>query len=186
MSRRLAASLLGLLALVGVPAAADTVVADKSEIAFTMKQMGVNFDGRFRKWKADVVFRPNALAQSKAVIDVDLGSIDLASDESEKESRGPLWFNTTKFPVAHFVSTGVRAVGPNRYEVAGSLSLKGIARDYVIPITVSTDGAGNRVAEGIWSLRRLDHKIGEGEWADTDTVANDVTVHVRLVLGPPA
>ena len=167
-------------------ALADSIVSDKSEIAFTMKQMGVKFDGRFRKWTADVVFRPNALAASKAVIDVDLGSVDLASSESETEAKGPLWFDTAKFPVAHFMSTSIRDLGGNHYEVAGKLVLKGITHDCVVPLDVKMDAAGNHVAEGTFSLRRLDYRIGEGEWADTETVANDILVHVRMVLAPSA
>jgi polyisoprenoid-binding protein YceI len=168
-----------------IPAArADMVLADRSEIAFTMKQMGVKFDGRFRKWKADVVWKPSAPAQSRAQVDVDLASVDLASGDSEAEARGPLWFDTAKFPVAHFSSTSIRDLGGNRYEVTGTLSLKGIARDYVVPITVSTDASGHRVAEGTFPVRRLQHKVGEGEWADTATVADDVVVRVRLVLAP--
>lgn len=183
MMRSMLLPLLCCLALGGAaPAAADTVLADKSEIAFTMKQMGVNFDGRFRKWKADIAFRPNALAQSKAEIDVDLSSIDLASGDSEAEAKGPLWFNTAKFPVAHFSATSFRQTGPDRYDVTGKLSLKGIARDYVLPLAVKTDAAGNRLAEGTFAVKRLAHKIGEGEWADTGTVADDVIVRVRIVL----
>ena len=68
-------------------ALADTVVPGKSEIAFTMKQMGVNFDGRFKAWKADIVFKTAALDQSKATIDIDLASLDLASADSEAEAR---------------------------------------------------------------------------------------------------
>ena len=44
---------------------------------------------------------------------------------------------------------------------------------------------GNSVAEGSFTLMRLDYKIGEGMWADTDTVRNEVVVRVRMVL-PPA
>lgn len=99
------------LALAPGAAGAQGIAVDKSEIKFTVKQLGVNFDGRFGKWKADVVFQPKALAQSKADIDVDLGSIDLASPESEAEAKGPLWFNTSKFPVAHFSSTAFRDLG---------------------------------------------------------------------------
>jgi len=165
---------------------ADSIVMDKSEIGFTIKQMGVKFDGRFRKWKADIAFRPNALATSKAVVDVDLGSIDLASSESETEAKGPLWFDTAKFPVAHFMSTSIRDLGGNHYEVAGKLMLKGMTHDCVVPLEIKTDAAGNRVAEGTFSLRRLDYRIGEGEWADTGTVANDILVHVRMVLAPSA
>ena len=114
IARRNAGWLLLALALVAGAAGAQGVAVDKSEIRFTVKQMGVNFDGGFRKWKAAIVFRANALAQSKAEIDVDLGSIDLASPESEAEARGPLWFDTSKFPVAHFSSTSFRDLGGDR------------------------------------------------------------------------
>jgi polyisoprenoid-binding protein YceI len=167
--------------VVALGAHAQGVVVDKSEIGFTLKQMGVGFDGRFRKWKADVAFNPQALAQSKAVFDVDLASVDLASSESEAEARGPLWFDTAKFPVAHFASTSIRDVGNGRYEVAGKLSIKGIT-----PVTVKADANGARVAEGNFPIRRLDYRIGEGEWADTGMVDNDIVVHVRIVLGAPA
>jgi len=169
-----------------MPAAAraDTIVADRSEIAFTMKQMGVNFDGRFRRWKGDIVFRPDAPAQSKAELDVELASVDLASADSETEAKSPLWFNTAKFPIAHFSSTSIKDLGGNRYAVTGQLSLKGIAREYVIPVSVRSEPTGTRVAEGSFPIKRLQHKVGEGEWSDTGTVADDIVVRLRIVLAP--
>jgi len=177
---------LAVLAVAIAPARGAGVVASKSEIAFTMKQMGVNFDGRFKQWKADVVFQPSALDKSKADVDIDLGSIDLASPESETEAKGALWFNTTKFPVAHFASTSFKSVGGDRYEIAGKLSMKGITRDLVVPLVIKSDASGNRVAEGVFAVKRLDYKVGEGEWADPATVDNDVRVKVRMVLEPGA
>jgi len=171
-------------ALVIPLARGEGIVAAKSEIAFTMKQMGVRFDGRFRKWTADIVFQPKSLAASKAVLDIDLGSIDLASDDSDAEAKGPLWFDTAKFPTAHFASTGVRDAGGNRYEVAGKLTIKGITHDCLVPVAVTTDAAGNRIAEGSFAIRRLDYRIGEGEWADTNTVADEIVVRVRIALAP--
>jgi polyisoprenoid-binding protein YceI len=184
--RRIVAGALFALTLALPLAHGQGVVAAKSEIGFTIKQMGVKFDGRFRKWTADVVFQPTALATSKAVLDIDLGSIDLASDESEAEAKGPLWFNTAEFPVAHFVSSAIRDVGANRYEVTGKLTLKGVTHDCVVPITVATDASGNRVAQGAFSIPRLDYRIGEGEWADTGVVDNDIVVRVRMMLAPAA
>ena len=171
-----------LAALAPFCAFADTIVPGKSEIAFTMKQMGVNFDGRFKNFRADIVFKPAALDQSKATIDVDLASLDLASTDSEAEARGPQWFNTANFPVARFTSTSMKSLGGDRYEIAGKLALKGITRDCVVPITVKTDATGNRIAEGAFVLKRLEYKIGEGEWADPATVADDIRVRVRIVL----
>jgi polyisoprenoid-binding protein YceI len=176
--------LLGMLLLAANPASAQGVLVDKSDIRFVAKQMGVNVEGRFGKWTANVVFLPAALDKSRAEFDIDLASVDLASTESETELKGPAWFDSAKFPKAHFASTSIKDQGGGKYEIAGSLSLKGVAKAYVVPVTLRTDAAGNRVAEGKFSLKRLDYRVGEGMWADTDTVANDVMVSVRIVLPP--
>jgi polyisoprenoid-binding protein YceI len=177
---------LGMLLLAAGQAGAQGVLIDKSEIRFVSKQMGVNVEGRFRKWRANIVFVPKDLAHSKADFDIELASIDLASDESETEVKRPLWFDTAKYPVAHFGSTAIRDLGGDKYEIAGQLTLKGVTRDAIVPVVLKKDAAGNSVAEGNFTLKRLDYKIGEGPWADPETVANEVTVRVRMVLPPLA
>jgi cytochrome b561/polyisoprenoid-binding protein YceI len=175
---------LGMMLLAATQAAAQGVLIDKSEIRFVSRQMGVNVEGRFRRWKANIVFLPKELAKSKADFDIELASIDLASDESETEIKRPKWFDTAKYPVAKFVSTNIKDLGGDKYEVAGALTIKGISHDAVVPIVLKKDAAGNSVAEGSFAIKRLDYKVGEAEWADTETVANDVTVRIRMVLPP--
>src|SRR5262249_16409884 len=126
------------------------------------------------------------LAKSKAEVDIELGSIDLASDESETEIKSPQWFDTRRFPVAHFSSTSIKSVGGDRYEIAGQLTLKAVTRDVILPMAFKKDASGNKVGEGSFPLHRTDYKIGEGMWADTELVGNDVTVRLRMVLPPPA
>ena len=173
---------LAMLLLAAGQSGAQGLLIDKSEIRFVSKQMGVNVEGRFRKWKANVVFLPKDLAKSKADFEIDLGSIDLASDESETEIKSSNWFDTAKFPVARFASTSFRSVGSDKYEVMGKLTLKGVTHDVVIPIMLKKDANGNSVAEGSFPLKRMDYKVGEGMWADTDMVADDVLVRIRMVL----
>jgi len=183
LSARLPAMLIP-LALLAFAASvrADGVLVDKSEIRFVTKQMGVNFEGRFRKWRANVVFLPNDLAKSKAEFDIDLGSIDLESDDSESEVKGPLWFDMAKFPVAHFASASMKSVGGDKFEIAGPLTIKGVTKGIVVPVALKKDASGNQVAEGTFSVKRLDYGIGLGLWSDTATVANDVVVKIRIVL----
>ena len=158
------------------------VLIDKSEIRFISKQMGVNVEGRFRKWKANVDFRPKEPARSKAELEIELASIDLASEDSEAEVRQAAWFDTARFPVAKFASTSIKDLGGERYEIAGTLSMKGVAKEIAIPVTLRRDAAGNSVAEGQFTVKRLDFRVGEGMWADPATVANEVTVRLRMVL----
>jgi len=73
-------SVLAAVALAAPVASAQDVLVDKSEIRFVAKQLGVNVDGRFRKWKANVVFLPADLAKSKAEFDIDLKRSVLVGD----------------------------------------------------------------------------------------------------------
>ena len=177
---------LGMMLLAAGQAGAQGVLIDKSEIRFITRQMGANVEGRFRRWKANIAFVPKDLRRSKADFDIELGSVDLASDELEAEIKRALWFDTAKFPVAHFASSAFRDLGGDKYEIVGELTIKGITHDAVVPITLKKDAAGNSVAEGNFTLKRLDYKIGEDQWADPETVANDVIVRVRMVLPPMA
>jgi len=165
-------------------ASGQGVLIDRSEIGFVSKQLGVNVEGRFRKWRANVDFRPRDLGHSRTEFEIELASIDLASEESEREIRRPQWFDTAKFPVARFASTSVSDLGGDRYTIAGRLSLKGVTRDVTVPVALTRDANGNRVATGQFILKRLEFKVGEGMWADTATIADDVVVRLRMVLPP--
>lgn len=173
---------LAMLLLATSGATAQGVLIDRSEIRFVSKQMGVSVEGRFRKWKASVDWRPDDLPHSKADFEIDLASIDLASEESEAEVRRSGWFDTARFPRAAFHSTALRNLGNGRYEIAGDLTLKGTTRPLAFPVTVRRDNTGNSVAEGEFTLKRLAFNVGEGPWADPAVVADDVLVRVRMVL----
>jgi len=173
---------LAMLLLATSGAAAQGILIDKSEIRFVSKQMGVSVEGRFRKWKASVDWRPDDLAHSKADFEIDLASIDLASEESESEVRRPGWFDTAKFPRASFRSSAMKDLGGGRYEIAGNLTLKGTTKSVVIPVQLRRDAAGNSVAEGQFAVKRLQFNVGDGPWADPSVVADDVLVRVRMVL----
>jgi polyisoprenoid-binding protein YceI len=167
-------------------ASAHGVLIDRSEIRFVGKQMRGAVQGVFRKWRASVDFRPREIAKSKADFEIELASVDLASEKTEAEVRRPVWLDTANFPVARFTSSAMKDLGGNRYEVAGRLSIKGVTRDIVIPMVLTRDASGNSVAEGQFALNRLDFSIGDGLWADTRAVANEVGVRIRMVLPPLA
>lgn len=157
------------------------LVPAQSEIRFTSRQMGVPVDGNFRKFDAQVDFDPKKPEAARIAITIDLASINLGAPESEAEVVKPLWFNVAKFPQASFTSTAVKATGPGKFDVAGKLNIKGNVRDMTVPV-VLTQAGGATTATGGFVLKRADFKIGEGEWADTSMVANDVQVKFKLQL----
>lgn len=172
--------LLGFIFLSCAPVHAQQVDYSKSEITFVARQLGVPLDGRFRKFSAQIAFDPARLADAKANIEVDLSSIDTGFAEGDAEVTKRTWFNVAAFPAAKFQSTSVTKAGPDRYEVKGILSIKGISNEVITPFTVKQTGR-TRIFEGGFSLYRLRYKIGEGIWTDTDTVADEVPVRFRIV-----
>ncbi len=178
LGRRLV--LLASVALVW-PAAAQQLVKPDSEIGFTSRQMGVPVDGRFRQFDAQVRFDPKNPDAARVAITVDLASVAMGAAEVEAEVVKPAWFDTARFPRATFESTAVRAIGADRWEVAGRLAIKGAQRDVVVPVALAR--AGERAtASGSFTIRRLDFRIGDGEWSDVSLVANDVQVRFKLAL----
>jgi len=155
------------------------IQADKSAINFTYKQMGVAVDGKFKRFSSQLSFDPAKPAAAKASFDVELASVDTGAPEGDDEVAGKPWFNTKAFPTARFVSTGVKAIGGNKYEVTGQLNIKGKTQDVVVPATFTAQGKSG-VFDGSFTIRRADFSIGEGSWAKFDIVANDVLIKFRI------
>ena len=176
------AALSGALVSVALPAAAQQkLVPAQSEIAFTSRQMGVPVDGKFKKFDAQVAFDPKKTDAAKIAFTIDLASVSLGAAETEAEVVKPDWFDTKAFPQATFQSTAVKAVGGGKFEVAGKLAIKGATKDIVVPVTLAQAGP-TTTATGAFTIKRLDYKIGDGDWKDTSMVANDVQVKFKLAL----
>jgi polyisoprenoid-binding protein YceI len=157
-----------------------------SEIVFTTRQMGVPVEGRFGSFSAQVALDPRQPETGRVSLVIDTASARFGSAELDAEVPKPTWLHAAGFPQATFQSSRIRAVGPGRFEAAGKLTIKGITRDLVVPVQLAPAGA-NQLASGSFTIKRLDFKVGEAEWADTSMLANDVVVRFKLVLAglPP-
>ncbi|MDQ5897527.1 MAG: hypothetical protein QG612_1613 [Pseudomonadota bacterium] len=183
----LAAASFAALVVAPTPALAQQKLdAAKSEMQFVSKQMGVPVEGRFRKFDAQIAFDPKKPEAGKVAFTIDMGSATLGVPETDAELPKAPWFNVPRFPQATFQSSAIKAVGAGKFEVAGKLSIKGNSRDVVVPVALTQTG-GSTTATGAFAIKRLEFKIGEGDWADTSMVANDVQVKFKLNLsGVPA
>ena len=182
MKTYLTIAALSLLSAATGSACAQQIVPAGSEIAFTSKQMGVPVDGKFKKFDAQVAFDPKKPEAAKIAFMIDLGSVSLGVAETEAELAKPDWFDSRKFPQATFQSAGAKSSGsPGKYEIAGKLTIKGTSQNVVVPVSLAQSGAATTVT-GAFTIKRLDFKIGDGDWKDTSMVANDVQVKFKLAL----
>jgi polyisoprenoid-binding protein YceI len=166
---------------VAAPALAQTVDAAHSQIGFTLKQLNVPVDGQFKQFNAKINFDPAKPQASRADITIQTGSIALPTADANNQAKQKDWINVAQFPTARFVSTSIKPLSAGRYQGTGNLTLKGVTRDVSVPFTAKTQSCVT-VVDGVLPISRLVFKIGEGEWADTDTVADTVQIKFHVAL----
>lgn len=158
----------------------------QSEVAFVTKQMGVPVEGRFKTFDATLDLDPKKPEAGSVIIRINTQSASLGVPEADAEMPKSTWFDVAKFPEASFASTAIKGQGNGKFLVSGKLTIKGIAREVSVPVTITQSGPTS-TATGTFVVKRVEYKIGEGEWADPTVVANDVQVRFKLAftgLGP--
>jgi polyisoprenoid-binding protein YceI len=175
------ACMLGLCLVAAGQASAQNVVPAQSEIAFVSRQMGVPIEGRFKTFGAQIAFDPRRPEAGTVSLTVAMASAAFGAHEAEVEVAKPAWFDVARFPQATYQSTAIKPAGAGRFEVTGKLTLKGTTQELTVPVTITQSGTTGS-ASGSFVLKRLDFRIGDGEWADTSMVANEVQVRFRFAL----
>ncbi|WP_291993176.1 YceI family protein [Candidatus Accumulibacter sp. ACC003] len=160
-------------------------LAEQSTLQFVSRQMGVPVDGHFRKFAATLAFDPTRPAAATAKLELDLASVDAGSLDADGEVVGKPWFNVKAYPTATFVSSAIRPLGGDQYELTGKLTIKGKTQQVSAPFTFRQAG-GNGVFDGTFVLKRLDFALGDGIWSDLSTVANDVQIRFHIVAAAAA
>lgn len=150
----------------------------KSKIIFFAKQSSVEVNGEFKKISGNIKFDPSNLESSSVEITIPIDSLYIGG--FEKEMMNESWFHKSKFPNVYFSSSSIVKNG-NGYVLNGKLKIKDISSDVRIPVTLSKEDNISYFA-GEFTIKRADFKVGTGEWADLNVVANDVKLKFKLAV----
>lgn len=160
--------------------AADWAVdGAKSQIKFSGTQAGAAFTGRFAKWTAKIAFDPANVAAGHAEVTIDIASAATGDTQKDEALPQPEWFDAKKFPQAKFEAKSFRALGNDRYEAVGSLTIKGTTKDAVLPFSLKITGDQADVV-GKLEIDRIAFNVGEGPWADPTFVGAKVGLDIAL------
>lgn len=176
-----------LVAMLAVPAAvpafaADYVQAPGSTLAFATKYDGETFTGSFPGFSTTLSFDPANLAEAKLDVSIPLAGAKTGNADRDSTLQGEDFFNIAKFTQARYTASEFRSLGGNQYAADGTLDLRGVKKPVTLTFTW-TPGA-KPVLAGKATVKRLDFGVGGGDWADTDTIPNEVAVSTKVVLQP--
>lgn len=181
MSRKLAIGAMAMLmAWTAQAVEYDRIDPAESRIDFGFKQMGVGMDGRFDKFSVTLQFDPAKPEAARAVLELQVDSVDTGSVEGNEEVKGKLWFDAANHPLARFEAKGLKALGDGRFELSGDLTIKGRTKPVLASLSYVPDGARARI-EGSFPMKRSDFGVGEGEWADFGLVADEIEIRFKML-----
>jgi polyisoprenoid-binding protein YceI len=185
---RFAAGLACLLLVAPAQAAPTWTVEDGSAIRFTAYQEGAPVDGSFGVFTAEIVFDPNDLAASRVAVEIDTASVATGHKDRDTALRSSSLFDVARWPSATFVGDRLSHHGGDRYEAHGRLTIRDVTREVILPfqLSIREDGESRRAdAHGELTISRLDYGVGQGEWASTGTVGEEVVIRLEIIASAP-
>ncbi|MBI5938987.1 MAG: YceI family protein [Caulobacterales bacterium] len=135
--------------------------------------------GSFRRWDAAIRFDPANLAGSSVTATFDMTSA--ATGDSSRDEALPQdeWFAAGRYPKAIFTAKSFRALGGDRYQAVGTLTIRGVTKPLTLPFTLVITGGVAKMNASV-GLNRLAFGVGQGEWKTTEVVPATVTVNISL------
>ena len=158
---------------------------DRSELSFTATQEGTQFGGRFQQFNAGLELLPadEGIGLLQISARIQLASVDTQYRDRDDYLVQQDWFYVDMWPEAVFQSATIRQLGGNRFVADGTLSLRGVSRDVSVELELKLEENGERGnLLGSAALNRLDFGIGQGDWASTEWVGDEVKVTFDLYI----
>ncbi len=148
------------------------VQPEASEVGFKATSRFMNANGRFARFKGDVVVDPKDATTAKVRVTVEAASIDTGIEMRDNHLRSEDFLDVNRFPTVTFESERVE-MGGRRATVMGRLTIHGVTREIAVPVDVQMSEMA-LVATGEFVLNRRDYGINYNSFFLP--VGNDVRV----------
>lgn len=169
--------------------AADTYTVDKvhSTALFTVRHLMSKVTGKFTDLSGTIQIDHAKPETSTVEFAIKTASVDTSNSQRDDHLRSPDFFDATANPEITFKSTKVKSTGKDTYAVTGTLTLRGVAKEVTLPVTVLGEGKDPMGNEKIGfevetTLNRKDYNIIWNKTLDAGgyMLGDDVTVAVNL------
>ncbi len=165
-----------------------------SEVSFRIRHLVSQVRGSFRDFSGRVETNEANPTASKVSFTIQASSIDTGNADRDKHLRSADFFDVEKYPTITFVSSKIQPRGDNRFDVTGTLTMHGVAREITLPVEFTgtvKDPWGNTKAgfETSTTLNRKDYGIVWNRALDTggfvlgDDVQVSISLQVKAVAG---
>jgi polyisoprenoid-binding protein YceI len=157
------------------------IESSTSALTFTATQNNAPVKGKFTNFSGNIVFDPNNLSQSNVNISIDMDSVSMPFSQIADTLKTTDWFNATLFPHAVFTSDKINKSNDG-FQAVGKLTIRDKSQPATINFQLQENSPNKIIAVGNTIFKRTQFGVGQGEWASTDDIKDEVKIDFTLHL----
>lgn len=182
------AALAPLLLVSSLPSQAANWVLDAGESVVTFKYSyeGAPYQGEFQNVEATFEIDPMNPGSCVFSVTIPIAEIKVDSPEVLDYLLDLEMFDVDRWPTASFKAEKCSLESANTFVSEGMLTIRDQTRPISFPFTLAVETVDGQVAFHMTSevtIQRLDFGVGQGYWANTATIPNDVVITVDIYAG---
>ena len=168
-------------------AQAYTIDKAHSEATFQVRHLLTKVRGRFSDFIGTVRVDEEEPGNSSVSLRIDAASVDTNSADRDQHLRSDDFFAVDTYPTITFDSSRIVRTSANTYDVTGTLTIRGVAKEITLPVTslgTAKDPAGNLRAgfEADLTINRKDFGLSWNAALETGgfLVGDEVRISVSI------
>ncbi|MFI4918950.1 MAG: YceI family protein [Legionellales bacterium] len=171
-------SIMPLMAYTAVPE--WQIIPAESQLNFTGTQNGAPVSGAFKVFTGTLLIEPSDLKNSSIDIIVDINSISASYAELKGTLVSPDWFDAKIFPKAEFKSTQIEKIDEKNYQAKGILTIRDKSQPLTLSFSVQQLTSNKGAVIGNAVIKRTLFGVGQGEWAGTNEIKDEVIINFKV------
>jgi polyisoprenoid-binding protein YceI len=155
-----------------------------SEITFVANARLFDATGFFDTFTVNVAFDPDTIVNSTVQIVIAPQYVNTRNASRDRHLRSCDFFCVDSFPAITFQSSAITRVGPDRYNIDGAITMRGVTKPLTVPARmIFVEGGRARFNGGFWINRRDFGVNGQGGGG---IIHDSVEVKFNFSLRDPA
>ena len=160
-----------------------------SSIVFNIRHLVSQVEGRFRDFEGTINYDAKNVKNSSVEFTVKADSIFTDNEKRDAHLKNDDFFAVDKYPTLSFKSKRVVPRGDNKFEVLGTMTLRGVSKEVMVPVQLLGVGPGfqGEVAgfRSDFTVNRKDYGIVWNRNLDKggSVLGDDVSVRLLVEAG---
>ena len=171
--------LFDLTAQVTAQAATWEIDAAKSKVLFQYSYKSTPYSGEFKNVKATFKIDPASPGSCEFSVTIPIANLTVDSKEVVDYLLDIELFDVDQFPTATFKANKCRMQSVNSFVSDGTLTIRNQTKPMSFPFKLELGAKGFHLTSEV-TIKRLDFGVGQGYWANTAEIPNDVKVKVDV------